>query len=829
MGDQRFRPHYDRVVGARNTQDEIARMTDDEVVQALGAASRERDPYLANVLTTAALNATRRTRAVLDNIGEGVCAIDPSGIVKMANPAACILLGRTGDAILSEHFHALAHAHLGPEHQQDNTCPLEAALERASETARIESSFSRPDGTTFEVACTISPIVLEDITQGRIVLIQDITQRKRAENLLQQQAHVLEGAVDRALTQLAEQERLERWSLALFEATPDALILTDANGKIAKANARVDRLFGHPRADLIGKPADMLLAPRSRRAESTAGGLGTQAHDAPDGLWGIRNDGTEFPIEIETGTLPGFGEAWNLTSIHDLTVRRLSQERLRRDGSLMRDAANLAHLGAWEVDVATQRTTWSDQMFRVIGFEPGAFEPTATTLMDLTTATDRANLAAAMALAEEGAIPAPLDHVVSTPAGELRTVRSRMRPVTDELGSTSRIVGVTQEGGGGAPQSEALRRAERRLQQVIEGAWEGIVVMDLDGTITFANAAARAIAQSHEGNRYDETGAVVTRLDNEPFAIKEAFASVARRGEPIGPIDLTVTLRDGQVLTLRTSAHPLRADDGHVVGVVGSFHDVGKALGVEAELHKLTGEVDARVRARTQGIEHAFHELEAFSYTVSHDLQAPLRALDQLVAAVVEDNADLAPALARDLARIQQEATRMRRFVRAVLDLSRLNLREPERTRLDMTKLAHEAIERISEQNPSRRVEVSIQEGLVTDADGALVASLLDNLVGNAWKYSVKREIAHVQIGTLPEAPGTFFVKDDGVGFDMALGSRLFQPFSRLHAPGQFEGSGVGLASARRIVEKHGGRIWAESEPNKGAAFYFTMGPAPKA
>jgi light-regulated signal transduction histidine kinase (bacteriophytochrome) len=235
-------------------------------------------------------------------------------------------------------------------------------------------------------------------------------------------------------------------------------------------------------------------------------------------------------------------------------------------------------------------------------------------------------------------------------------------------------------------------------------------------------------------------------------------------------------------------------------------------------------------RAWAQELEQANRELEAFSYSVSHDLRAPLRAIDGFSKALLTDQAErLDPEGRRHLERVRAATSRMSTLIDDLLNLSRL-FRTPLRAQsVDLSEIARTVSEELRDRHPARRVVVEIEPGLTVQGDRRLLTVAFENLLGNAWKFTAQRPEAHVAVGRTTTAGGqpAFVVSDDGAGFDMAYASHLFQPFQRLHRPSEFEGSGIGLATVQRIVTRHGGRIWAEAATGAGARFFFTLGGPP--
>ena len=253
-------------------------------------------------------------------------------------------------------------------------------------------------------------------------------------------------------------------------------------------------------------------------------------------------------------------------------------------------------------------------------------------------------------------------------------------------------------------------------------------------------------------------------------------------------------------------------------------------LGVMLENLRLLRSLEERVARRTSQLEVANRELESFAYSVSHDLRAPLRAIDGFARAVLEDHGERLPPEGRAyLERVCHAAERMGRLIDDLLALSRVTRREMHRRPVDLSALARAVADELAAAEPGRKVEVRIAPGLVAEADPGLVRLLLENLLRNAWKYTRPRKRARVEFGAERGAAGAtvFYVRDNGVGFDPRHAGRLFQPFQRLHRDEEFEGTGIGLATAFRVVRRHGGRIWADAEPGRGAVFRFTLEPGP--
>lgn len=252
----------------------------------------------------------------------------------------------------------------------------------------------------------------------------------------------------------------------------------------------------------------------------------------------------------------------------------------------------------------------------------------------------------------------------------------------------------------------------------------------------------------------------------------------------------------------------------------------------EEGLRKLSAELEERVRERTTQLETANKELEAFSYSVSHDLRAPLRAVDGFSHALLQDHEKHLNAEGQDyLKRIRAAARRMGQLIDDMLMLSRINRAPLRKEPVDLSTMAHGILSTLQESEPQRHVEVKVADRLHAEADPNLMRIVLENLLGNAWKFTAKTPQAHIEFGqtaNLPSSsPALFFVRDNGAGFDMAYADKLFGAFQRLHRQEEFPGTGIGLATVARIIHRHGGEIRAEGAVNKGATFFFSLEPSP--
>jgi signal transduction histidine kinase len=293
--------------------------------------------------------------------------------------------------------------------------------------------------------------------------------------------------------------------------------------------------------------------------------------------------------------------------------------------------------------------------------------------------------------------------------------------------------------------------------------------------------------------------------------------------------DHVVTVGDGaEQRVFALSAVPLSASDGRFEGYTGVARDLTAVLAAASATAAPSADVaqlEAQNAERTRQLEVAVKELDSFSHSVSHDLRAPLRVVDGFANIVLEDYGEHLDELGREhLKRIVAAGQRMNAMIDTLLSLSRMTSREIDCERVDLSRLARELADELRAPAPARTTDFVLAERLVVEGDPTLLRLVLQNLMGNAWKFSGKVAQPRVEVGSRDENGRTvYLVRDNGTGFDMRFAEKMFGLFQRFHSSNEFPGTGVGLATVQRIVRKHGGRIWADSQPGQGATFYFTL------
>lgn len=429
--------------------------------------------------------------------------------------------------------------------------------------------------------------------------------------------------------------------------------------------------------------------------------------------------------------------------------------------------------------------------------------------------------------------------------GTLGVTLANSTPIRDRQGKIIAGVAMFNDITEGKQAQEELQKSYNLLEAVIEGTIDAIFVKELQGRYVLLNSTSAKII----GGTKQE---IIGKDDREFFSpeiahmLMETDRHIMTTGEcqileesvPImdtadqeDPADKTPEedKKGRGIIMMRTflSAKSVWRDaQESVIGLIGVAKDITERKKAEQEIINWNENLERRVLERTAELETANKELEAFSYSVSHDLRAPLRGIDGFSQALLERYADKLDDKGKHyLQRIRAGTQRMGALIDDLLTLSRVTRSEMRRRQVDLSALAKEILAELTHTQPEREVELAIAPGLIANGDAQLLRVVLENLLNNAWKFTSARLHTRIEFGAIlqEDAKVAYFVRDNGAGFDMAYSNKLFGAFQRLHTTTQFAGTGIGLATVARIIHRHGGRVWAEGVVEKGATFYFTL------
>jgi len=376
---------------------------------------------------------------------------------------------------------------------------------------------------------------------------------------------------------------------------------------------------------------------------------------------------------------------------------------------------------------------------------------------------------------------------------------------------------------------QKLAKAEQRLSLHVKQTPLGVIEWDKRFRVTAWNPAAERIF----GFTTDEAiGRHASELILSPAVIPHVdkiWQDLLSQNGGFSSTNENCT-KDGNTIVCEWYNTPLVTETNKVVGVASLVADISDRVLAQQELNTYRDHLEDMIEERTSALSAVNKELESFSYSVSHDLRAPLRTINGFSLALIEDYGGQLNIEGKDyLKRLRSASLRMDGLIQNMLSLSRINRQEIQIQQVSLTEMANEIVEQYQSADPQRQVEIKIQTDMQCQCDSNLMGIALDNLLGNAWKYTSKVDSAKIEFGIkVKDKDATYYIKDNGAGFDMKYVNKIFDAFQRLHHARDFEGSGVGLATVVRVINRHGGHIWAEAIPNEGATFYFTLRPRKK-
>jgi PAS domain S-box-containing protein len=603
--------------------------------------------------------------------------------------------------------------------------------------------------------------------------------------------------------QTAEMAGMQR----LLEAVPDAMVVVNGQGRVVMVNTQFEGLLGWTQAELLGQSIDMFVPEhfRTSRPEFREGYVQDDQFAAiTSGLEmsAVRRDGTVFPAAISLTSAHTDQGTLVTAAVRDLSERGALEEKFRRFVEMSPDAVVIADHAGKIVVINTQ----TEQMF---GYAREELLGQSVEIIVPQTLLDRGPANRALFFAS------PKVQVMGGLGVELRGQRKdgsqfpieiSQSPLQTEAGLlvSSAIRDVTQR-----YKADEVRF---RLAAIVEGSDDAIMSTDLNDIVTSWNRGAQTLYGYTEQEMMGRSLTLLLPPDR-PEEDKELLGQLCR-GERIRLRDVLRRTKDGRDIVVSMTISPIRDQAGVLIGGSKVVRDITerteaeRALAVAKELAETTS-----------------RDYEAFSYSVAHDLRAPLRALDGLSQRLSERCNDVLDEAAQDyLRRISESAQYMAQLIDSLLRLARLSNRELVHEGVDLSALAAQTVARLRAESPDRHVDVDIQPGLTVWGDRGLLNIVLDNLLGNAWKFSRNQPHARIAFGhTDTGGEPAYFVRDNGAGFDMAYAAKLFGVFQRLHNLREFEGTGIGLVTVQRIVGRHGGRIWAQGRPHHGATFSFTL------
>lgn len=683
----------------------------------------------------------------------------------------------------------------------------------------------------------------------RITAFRDMTERKRIE------------------TELRSTNQSLR---ALIDSSPLAIITLAADGTVTMWNAAAEAIFGWSSEEAMGR--FLPIVPDEKREEhdslrrrvlSGEGFVGVEVRR-------VRKDGT--PIDISMSMVPMRDASGSVTGVlsisADITERRLAEQAFYESSKILRSVLNTIPAYVFWKNRDSVYLGCSDLFTRNTGLA-SSDEVAGKTDFDMPWKDSEAEsyVADDQAVMASGIPKVNFEETQHTADGTIVNVRVSKIPLRNIDGEIIGVLGTAEDITERKHAEDELALTNEELRTINKIISETAGIADLRSVLNMAVDEALRIVGLEGGTicliRPDD----VFELAVHRATSAETLADIETGQIRVGECLCGMSAKTGLPLILRTkdevldfaTREALRREDirfhaafplvveARCVGVLCVFTHTDEkpterslklletaakqiAMAIERarlfeEVKRNAEELEQRVAERTIQLESANKELEAFSYSVSHDLRAPLRAIDGFSLVVLEDYSDKVNEEGRRyLARIRSAAVRMGHLIDDILRLSRITRAEMTRGHIDLSEMVRSIAADLIENQPERRVEFTVEPSVYADADANLMRIALENLVGNAWKFTSKIDNARIEFGAVPEqGKKAYYVRDNGAGFDQAYAEKLFGAFQRLHSDAEFPGTGVGLATVKRIIYRHGGKVWAVGEADRGATFFFTL------
>lgn len=505
--------------------------------------------------------------------------------------------------------------------------------------------------------------------------------------------------------------------------------------------------------------------------------------------------------------------------------RQKAETQLALSESHLKRAQHVAHVGHWGINLITEETEWSDEVFRIYGLNPATDK---LSLQDWKTFLHPEEAEQVIGYVNQcftNYNDYAFDHRIVWRNGTVRYVHAEVKVEKDAAGKALGFYGVVHDITESKLQEEAIRTSKANLSAIIENTSDFIYSLDTQFRYITFNSHIKSIIQLLYGLEIKPGILVYEFLKNLDPVDADYWEDVYTQAISGKTIQF---IKEYNVAGTQSFTHffinPIRRGQD-IIGLACIGRDVTQQKLAELEIKALNESLELKVLERTAQLEEVNKELETFSYTVSHDLQAPLRSLSGFSKILLTDYKDKLDADAGEFLNIiDLNARRMGQLIRDLLAFSQLGKQPLKAKPVDMDALVSVALSQVKSHTPAFNASLKIHPLHNTCCDEALMLQVWTNLIGNAVKYSGKKEQPEIEIGmTENQGQQAYYIKDNGAGFDMAHAGKLFAAFQRLHHIGDFEGSGIGLSTVHRIITRHGGKIWAESEVNQGATFYFSL------
>ncbi len=802
------RPQKELEVQAKTKAGEIR-----DMCVAEGSAPIHDNERLAGFMITAsditerknAERGLRESEAKFKNLAEqspNMIFISKKGRVVYANAKCEEILGYPREEICSPKFDFLVL--IAPEFHDVQRRNF-ADHAKGKEVPPFEYAIVGKNGERFEAILSTKLIDYEN-EKAILGVVTDITERKTAEKGVQE-----------------SEEKYRQ----LFSTISDAIFVMDAETlRIIDANDSALALYGYAREDFLNLTLLDISAEPEKSLASVKKTESMKSFRIPLRYHKTR-DGTIVPVEVSVCDFRLKGRKVICTIIRDITERIAAEQALRESEEQYRSVVENSHEGILIVDDASHFLYANDELSRILGYSHDEImDQNFQAFLD----DESKDLVTDRYLRRQRGenLPHRYEIKLVRKDGESRDVELSSAIIRDSKGKTrtvGQILDITER----FRMEKTVRQERDRARTYLDIAGVILIVINADQTISLINKKGCEVLGYPEGeivgrNWFDHFLPPAGREE-----VKKVFGQLmAGEMAPVEYHENTILTRAGDERLIAWHNQILTDASGRIYASLSSGEDITERRRAEDEIRRLNAELERRVKERTIQLTSSNKELEAFVYSVSHDLRAPLRSIEGFSLALLEEYSGRLDERGRHyLDQVRSAAGKMGLEIEDLLKLSRLTRSEMILADVNLTRLVEKIAAELKDSRPERAVEWIIAPDVRADGDIRLLEIALRNLLENAWKFTSKHPSAHIEFGVRErDGQPVYFVRDDGAGFDNAFAGKLFGVFQRLHRHEEFEGTGVGLAMVQRIIRRHGGSVWAEGAVEHGAAFYFTLTPA---
>ena len=639
---------------------------------------------------------------------------------------------------------------------------------------------------------------------------------EQAKHRLDASARLIGEIIERKKAEVALRESEERFRVISQASPVNISVSSNSDGIILFTNQAYNKAFGYDENELIGrKGPDLYYNPKDRKTLMNI--IKEQGFLQNYEVKVKKKNGLPFWVSVSVSPIQFAGEKALLGASIDITERKKTEEQLQETRNYLENLLNYANapIIVWDKD------------FKIVRFNH-AFE-------HLTDYTSEMMIGKKLdILFPQESKKESLKKIQRTLSGEywesveipiqrkdkaIRIALWNSANIYDNQGKN--LIATIAQGADITDRKkteDALQESEEKYRRIVENTTNVIMVTQPDGIISYLSPSCIEILGYLPGELIGTNPMIF-----HPDDIKKVqqSLSLALKGEKGSNFEYRILTKTGDIKWVSHSWSPIFIDN-KLQSIISVIADINERKTTENKIKKLND----NLMRRTIELAVANKELETFSYSVSHDLRAPLRSIDGFSQALVEDYGKTLDENGKEyLNRVRNATSRMSQLIDDMLRLSRLTRVEMTMQKIDLSFIATTIIEDLKKTDPKRKITFITEKKLIVDGDVNLLQILLDNLLGNAWKFTKKRKQTEIEFGKTKNGQETvFFIRDNGAGFNMKYADKLFIPFQRLHDDADYQGTGIGLSIVSRIIHRHEGRIWADAEENKGATFYFTLG-----